>query len=278
MLLHGLGTQLEFRAEAIRARQLALARLTTSLEAQNRGLAAIRQEQLIRGQQVASQAEAALAVQRASQDAADAASRQAAASASRAASLQDAVTRIEAAQRAAEADFQREAAAADQARRPEIARTARKDAAAVASDAGPGLAPAAAGSARGSAGAAAPVAGRQVQAWGASTDAGPASGITYAPPAMALVTSPCNGRIDFAGPFRSYGQMLILDCGHGYRFVLAGLDRLDVAVGQKLARGVAVGRMPDWSLAAGGTRPSLYVQLRHGSEAIDPSGYLHSPS
>ena len=270
MLLHGLGTQLEIRAEAIRARQFELDRLTASLETQNQGLAILRQEQAERGQAVTAQAEQAAETQRVSQDAADAASRRAAASASRAATLQDAVLRIEAAQRAAEAQFQREAAAADRARRPDVARTARRDAAAVSTDAGPGLAP---GNAAG-----APVAGRQVQGWGAATDAGPATGVTYAPPAMALVTAPCNGRVDFAGPFRSYGRMLILDCGHSYRFVLAGLDRLDVAIGQKLARGVAIGRMPDWNLASNGGRPSLYVQLRHGSQAIDPGSFLHNPT
>lgn len=269
MLLHGLGSQLELRAEAIRARQFDLAQLTASLETQNQGLAVLRQEQAERGQAVAAQAEQAATVQRVSQDAADAAARQAAASASRAVTLQDAVGRIEAAQHSAEARFQREVAVADHARKPDVARTARKDAAAVSADAGPGLVPGAAGGA--------PVAGRQVQGWGAATDAGPATGITYASPAMALVTAPCNGRIDFAGPFRSYGQMLILDCGHGYRFVLAGLDRLDVAIGQKLAKGVAIGRMPDW-LASSAGRPSLYVQLRHGSQAIDPGNFLRNPS
>jgi len=269
MVLRGLGAQIEARAEAIRARQLDLARLAASLQAEDDTFAALRREQAARGQAVASQAEQAAAAQRASRKAADDASRQAAASASRASGLQDAVARIEAAQGEAEGRFQREAAAAARARRPAAARAARADAAAVSSGAGPGLAPGAS--------LAAPVAGRQVQGWGASTESGPATGVTYAPPALAVVSAPCDGRIDFAGPFRSYGQMLIVDCGHGYRFVLAGLERLDVAVGQRLARGVAVGRMPDWRLPSG-AHPSLYVQLRHGSEAIDPRGFLRGGS
>ena len=90
------------------------------------------------------------------------------------------------------------------------------------------------------------------------------------------VTAPCAGRIDFAGPFRSYGRMLILDCGRDYRYVLAGLDRLDVATGQALARGAAVGQMPSWG-GSGGGRPSLYVQLRHGDALIDPGRFLQQP-
>ena len=274
MVLRGLGAQLESRAEAIRARQHDLARLHDALQAQNRGLAALRQEQAARDQLVSSAAGRAAAIQRASRDAADDAARQAAASAAQATDLRDAVSRIETAQRAAEAQFQREAEAAERASKPAVARAARTRAAAISPDTRSGLVPQAAASLA----SAAPVAGRLVQGWGAGTDGGPATGITYAPPAMAVVTAPCDGRIDFSGPFRSYGKMLIVDCGHGYRFVLAGLDRLDVAVGQQLARGVAVGRMADWSAAAGAVRPSLYVQLRHGAEPIDPSRFLHQHS
>ena len=87
--------------------------------------------------------------------------------------------------------------------------------------------------------------------------------------------------------------MLILDCGRDYRYVLAGLDRLDVAAGQTLARGAAVGRMPSWNdgpggdrpglpggdrpSLPGGNRPSLYVQLRHGDATIDPGRFLQQP-
>ena len=270
MVLRALGTQLEARARAIRVRQKELGELTASLEEQRHRLASVREEQMIRGEQVSAEAERAAATQRASGEAADAASRAAAVSAARAANLQDAVGRIEAAERSAQALFQREAAAADRASKPDIARSARLDAATVSTDSRPGPAPGDAG--------AAPVAGKLVQLWGAATDAGPATGITYAPPAMAVVTAPCDGRIDFAGPFRSYGKMLILDCGHSYRFVLAGLERLDVAIGQKLSKGVAIGRMPDWNPAATSGRPSLYVQLRHGSQAIDPGSFLRSHS
>ena len=118
----------------------------------------------------------------------------------------------------------------------------------------------------------APVAGPLVQHYGQATDAGPASGVSYAPPPSALVSSPCRGRVDFAGPFRSYGKMVIVDCGRGYRFVLAGLDRVDAVPGTAVGAGAPIGRMPDFAPGAPG-RPTLYVQLRHGSDAIDPARF-----
>jgi septal ring factor EnvC (AmiA/AmiB activator) len=119
----------------------------------------------------------------------------------------------------------------------------------------------------------APVAGPVVGRFGETTDAGRATGVSYAPPPAALVSAPCKGRIDFAGPFRSYGNMVILDCGGGYRFVLAGLDRIDTQPGTNVRAGQPVGRMPDFSPGAHG-RPTLYVQLRRGSDAIDPGRFL----
>jgi septal ring factor EnvC (AmiA/AmiB activator) len=111
-----------------------------------------------------------------------------------------------------------------------------------------------------------------VQKFGDPTDAGAATGLRYAPPSLATVTAPCTGRIDFAGPFRSYGQMLIVNCGHDDRFVLAGLGGIDVQIGQSVARGGQLGHMPAWSGEQ--NRPGLYVQLRHGGRTIDPGRFL----
>lgn len=268
MVLRGLGAGLERRARALKAEQAELALLGATLGDEQARLSELERRQAGQQAAVAARAQAAQAAQLASRAGADQAARAAADAAARAATLGDAVARLEAAQHAAEARFRQEAAAAETARQPEAARQARAQAATLATPAGPGLQGLAAP-------AGAPVAGRLVQGFGQPTDAGAAAGVTYAPPSLATVTAPCTGRIDFAGPFRSYGRMLILDCGRDYRFVLAGLDRLDVAIGQSLARGAAIGRMPAWSgQAAGGGRPSLYVQLRHGDAAIDPVRFL----
>ena len=268
MVLRGLGTELERRAQTVRDEQVLLASLGSQLGAEQERLSVLQRHQAEQQAQVAARAQAAQAAQRASGAAAVLAARGAADAAARAATLGDAVTRIEAAEQAAQSRFEREAAAAETARQPEVASRARATAASLAVPAGPGL------GADASPGAA-PVVGHVAQAFGDRTDAGPAAGVTYAPPSLATVTAPCAGRVDFAGPFRSFGRMLILDCGHQYRFVLAGLDRLDVAVGQRLAGGAAIGRMPAWT--GTDSHPSLYVQLRHGDATIDPGRFLQHP-
>jgi septal ring factor EnvC (AmiA/AmiB activator) len=75
---------------------------------------------------------------------------------------------------------------------------------------------------------------------------------------------------------------LIVDCGGGYDFVLAGLARLDATVGRTVRQGEPVGVMPDWDplkrggpeSSNGGGRPALYVELRHDGAAIDPAPFL----
>ncbi len=270
MVLGALGNALERTARTVRDAQARLAAAGTALGAEQARLTVLQQRQDQQQAQLAAQAQAAQAMERASLARAEQAAHVAADAVARAATLGDAVTRIENAEHAAQARFEQQAEAAEAAQQPEAAQQARNNAASLAVPAGPGLQQdAAPGDA--------PVAGRIVQAFGSRGDAGPASGVTYAPPSLATVTAPCAGRIDFAGSFRSYGRMLILDCGRDYRFVLAGLDRLDVSGGQNLARGAVVGRMPAWGDGTGQGRPSLYVQLRHGDATIDPGRFLHGP-
>ncbi len=68
--------------------------------------------------------------------------------------------------------------------------------------------------------------------------------------AGAQIVAPFDGRIAFEGPFRSYGQILIIEHGGGYHTVLAGLDRVDAVVGQWLLAGEPVGPMARCRCAA----------------------------
>jgi septal ring factor EnvC (AmiA/AmiB activator) len=101
-------------------------------------------------------------------------------------------------------------------------------------------------------------------------DGGPARGLTFAGAPVARVTAPCGGSVAFAAPFRSYGRMVILDCGQGQHLVLAGMERLDVSGGQRIQAGEPVGVLPATGQA------TLYVELRRGGEAVDPRPMVRS--
>jgi septal ring factor EnvC (AmiA/AmiB activator) len=93
----------------------------------------------------------------------------------------------------------------------------------------------------------------------------------------AIVTSPVSGSVLYAGPFRSYGQLLILNAGDGYHIVLAGMGRISVSPGQPVIAGEPVGLMGEASLASavafteGSTGPELYVEFRKEGKPIDPA-------
>jgi septal ring factor EnvC (AmiA/AmiB activator) len=115
-------------------------------------------------------------------------------------------------------------------------------------------------------GRAVPVSGRIATQWGEAVAGGPHRGLTYAAAGGARVVSPCNGRAVFAAPFRSFGLLLIVDCGAGYHFVLAGLERLDASAGQRLLAGEPIGVLGGAGAAGG----SLYVELRRNGQPVDP--------
>ena len=87
---------------------------------------------------------------------------------------------------------------------------------------------------------------------------------------MAQVIAPHNGKVVFAGNFRGYGQLLIIDHGEGYHTLLAGMVRIDGTMGQYVLSGEPVGVM--------GTpkdgKPSLYIELRRNSQPINPIPWL----
>ncbi len=91
------------------------------------------------------------------------------------------------------------------------------------------------------------------------------------------VTSPADGWVVYSGPFRSFGQLLILNTGDGYHVLLAGLNRIDAELGQFVLTGEPVGVMgaTQWASAStfglGSTQPILYVEFRKDGRAVDPT-------
>jgi septal ring factor EnvC (AmiA/AmiB activator) len=123
-----------------------------------------------------------------------------------------------------------------------------------------------------------PVAGRKLLGFGDPDGfGGQSQGVSLATRPGASVLAPADGWVVYAGPFRSYGQVLILNAGDDYRIVLAGMERINVSLGQFVLAGEPVATMGATQLASIGdldhtsAQPVLYVEFRKGGTAIDSS-------
>ncbi|TDR94017.1 murein hydrolase activator EnvC family protein [Enterovirga rhinocerotis] len=122
-----------------------------------------------------------------------------------------------------------------------------------------------------------PAAGEVARAFGASDGRGGAMrGAAITTMARAVVSAPADGTVVFAGPFRSYGRLLIINGGGGYYFLLAGMDAIQVEVGQFVLAGEPVAQMGEAAAPAAALgvvesdAPVLYVELRKDGSPIDP--------
>jgi septal ring factor EnvC (AmiA/AmiB activator) len=122
-----------------------------------------------------------------------------------------------------------------------------------------------------------PAQGRRVLAFGERTQyGGQSKGLVLETRHTAQITSPCDGWIVYAGEFRSYGQLLIINAGGGYHVLLAGLSQINVQPGQFVLAAEPVGTMsgaPKPTPTQKATRtdaPVLYVEFRKDGRPIDP--------
>jgi murein hydrolase activator len=121
-----------------------------------------------------------------------------------------------------------------------------------------------------------PVNGPRIRNFGSSDGTGGVErGISVATRAGSQVTTPCDGWVVYSGPFRSYGQLLIINAGGGYHVLLAGMERISVNIGQFVLTGEPVGTMGTTSqvasiLAAAPSQPVLYIEFRKDNTPIDP--------
>lgn len=263
LVLHGLASQLARDSLALRDEQARLDAATRAVAAEAPKLAVAEAAQQAQAAQLDRQIAAAEAGRDAAAGEAAAAAQRGADAAARADKLRGMLADLAAQRRTEDAR-----ARADTA-------VARESQAALERPAGPG---AIATTAQPHGQFIVPVAGTVIRSWGDATDGGPATGLSYRAPPAARVVSPCGGRVVFAAPFRSYGQLLIVDCGGGYHAVLAGFDRLDAKVGQQVAAGEPVGVAPSWEPGSSGSRPTLYMELRRDGQPVNPVPWLKASS
>lgn len=116
-----------------------------------------------------------------------------------------------------------------------------------------------------------PVGGRVVQRFGSpDPNGGARRGIGFRAAGGAVVRAPAAGTVAFAGQFRGYGLLLIVEHADGYHTLLAGLGRIDSSSGAHVTAGDALGVMGDTP----GDPPILYMELRHDGRSVDPLPWL----
>jgi septal ring factor EnvC (AmiA/AmiB activator) len=128
-----------------------------------------------------------------------------------------------------------------------------------------------------------PVNGTKIRDFGTPDGTGSNDkGISISTRSGAQVTAPCDGWVTYAAPYRSYGQLLILNVGGGYYVILAGMERITVDLGQFVLTGepvavmgsgtrVASASAPGSSSVIGSPQPVLYIEFRKDGTPIDSS-------
>ena len=113
-----------------------------------------------------------------------------------------------------------------------------------------------------------PVDGRTVAGFGTIGDGGTRSqGITLVPRVSAQIVAPAGGRVAFAGPYRGYGRIVIIEHDGGWTSLVTGLVRTDVSVGDNLVGGSPLGiAAPD--------APSVTLELRRDGDLVNPLDFV----
>lgn len=117
-----------------------------------------------------------------------------------------------------------------------------------------------------------PVSGVIRITYGQPDDIGATSqGLTIDARSGGLVVAPLGGVIRYTGTFKNYGQLIIVEHQKGYHSLIAGLDRIDTVVGQSVAAGEPVGLLGQ---SQDGVNPSIYYELRHKGQPVNPSRFF----
>lgn len=113
-----------------------------------------------------------------------------------------------------------------------------------------------------------PVAGRVVSGFGEINPTGYRErGIRFAVESSARVVAPAAGKVTFAGRYRSFGNIVIIEHGNGWATLVTGIERLAVEAGAQVRLGAAIGN-------AGEEEPEIMVELRRNGRVIDIAALL----
>lgn len=116
-----------------------------------------------------------------------------------------------------------------------------------------------------------PASGLVSHSWGEALPGGESSkGLYIQPRQNAEVVAPADGQIEYAGMFRSYGQLLIISTSDGYHILLSGMARIYGTPGQTVKAGEPVGRMPDRETPP----PELYLEVRKAGTPMNPARWM----
>jgi len=123
-----------------------------------------------------------------------------------------------------------------------------------------------------------PVSGIVLKGFGSDDgNGGQEKGLSLATTGDSTVTAPCDGWVVYAGTFRSYGRLLIINAGGGYHVVMAGMAKINVNLGQFVLTGEPVGAMGTGettvasNAAPAVTQSKLYIEFRKDGVSIDPT-------
>jgi septal ring factor EnvC (AmiA/AmiB activator) len=112
-----------------------------------------------------------------------------------------------------------------------------------------------------------PLQGRLVTGFGDDLQGARSRGISIAAQAGAQVVAPAAGRVAFAGPYRGFGQIVIISHDGGWTSLVTGMAEVNARVGDVLVAGSPLG-------VAGPGRPVVTLELRHDAEAVNPLDYV----
>lgn len=118
-----------------------------------------------------------------------------------------------------------------------------------------------------------PVRGRIERGYGSKRDNGETiQGLVLTARPAAQVVAPYDGKVAYAGPFRRYGLILIIEHDGRYHTLMAGLERIDAVVGQWVLAGEPVGVMSSRE----GRNPELYLELRRAGKPVNPLPWIEN--